>query len=182
MSGLTCVMVQSKEGIKTPNHVFIQQRGGQGPAASPSGATAPLRTTVFLSSFFPNPHLYLNHFADEETRHRGRKDWPKDTWPESCGARVLAGLLIPGRILSSPRRAVCTLGLGCGRVSGLGCVGSRAQKAQCLPLPPSPGPTLLQEPGGCPAPDWAKRAACDICAHLRAQPQCWTHLPHHPTG
>lgn len=59
MSGLKCVMGQSKDGIKNPYHVFIQQRGDQGPAVSPSGATAPLRTTVFLSSFFPNPHLYV---------------------------------------------------------------------------------------------------------------------------
>jgi hypothetical protein len=32
-------------------------------------------------------------------------------------------------------------------VSGLGCVGCRTQKAQCLPLPPPPGPALLANQG-----------------------------------
>lgn len=143
----------------------------------------PLRTMVLTGPLFsfpppsltwtrPQAQLSIPHFGDEKTRPWARRDWP-----ESSGARILAGLPTPAGILSSPRRALCTLGLGWGQVSGLGRVGSRAQKAQCLPLPPPPGPALLREPGGCPAPDWAKRATCDICAHLRAQPHCWTHLP-----
>lgn len=61
-------------------------------------------------------------------------------------------------------------GQGWGQVSGLGRVGSRTQKAQCLPSPPLPGPALLQEPSGCPVTDWAKMATCDIHAPLGASP------------
>lgn len=65
---------------------------------------------------------------------------------------------------------VPSLGQGWGWVSGLGCVGSRTQKAQCLPRPLQPGPALFQEPGGCPAPGWAKGAICDIHAHRGPAP------------
>ena len=65
---------------------------------------------------------------------------------------------------------VPSLGQGWGWVSGLGCVGSRTQKAQCLPRPLQPGPALFWERGGCPAPGWAKRATCDIHAHRGPAP------------
>ena len=93
-----------------------------------------------------------------------RKPWSQGTGPTPDGSLNFV-LSQEGTAHPWP-----SLGRGWGWVSGLGRVGSRTQKAQCLSLPPLPGPALLQEPGGCPVTDWAKMAACDIHAHLGASP------------
>lgn len=58
--------------------------------------------------------------------------------------------------------------------------GEQDTKAQCLPLPPPPGPALLWEPGGYLAPDGAKTATCDIHPHPRASPSAGPACPTTP--
>lgn len=154
----------------------------------PCPLTVAPQTSAFLSSLFPKPHPYrvwLSMLILEmkkpglEQGETGPGRPARGQWSQGPGRTPSSGL---NSFFSQEGTAhlAPSLGRGWGRVSGLGCVGRRAQKAQCLPWPLQPGPALFRELGGCPAPGWAKRATCDIHAHLGPGPSAGPTCPTAP--
>lgn len=167
--GLKCNLGLSMEGLRNTDHISTHQRDGQAPVLSLYCGSSGLLLSFPLPSLTLlclSPDLYASFWRcrTQAPGHSIRKLCSHGTGPTPDSSLHFV-LSQEGTALPWP-----SLGRGWGWVSGLGRVGSRTQKAQCLSLPPLPGPALLWEPGGCPGTDWAKMAACDIHAHLGASP------------
>ena len=102
---------KSEEGVRSPNHVCTQQRGGQAPYPVP--LLWPLRPVLSFppSSLSPTHTESGSPCSSWRWRNQAssRERLAQDSQPEGSGARVLAGLPAPAWILSSPRRALHTL-------------------------------------------------------------------------
>lgn len=155
-----------QSGDKNQEPCFQLTEGRSAPVPSPSDCT-PLSTTVFPPL---TPHPNLRPALRTSSWRGGSQAESQRDGPDSQLQRN-SFLSQEGRVHPGARE---------GTGFWAGPRGEPAQRPSvwpCLPLPALPC-SGSQEPGGCPAPGWA-RAARGSCSP-EGPAQCWTRLPPRP--